>query len=148
MEKELRDVSTQLRRYCKTYHTKDYMLLRSIPGISGIVACGILCELGGLRRFNSVKHLAGYVVPAPGVHQSGSNYKTLGITLRAHCLIRSYFVEASWQAIRADPVMQAYYGKHQVRNVKSIIVKVARKLPSRTLAVIKTETPYVVGVLE
>lgn len=148
VDKELRDVSTQLRRYCKENYKKDYMLLRSIPGIGGIVACGILCELGDLRRFNNIKHLAGYVGLAPGVHQSGNNYKTLGITPRAHRLIRSYFVEASWQAIRSDPVMQAYYRKHQGKNVKSIIIKVARKLLSRTLAVIKTETPYTIGVIE
>ena len=123
------------------------MLLRSIPGIGGIVACGILCELGDLRRFRSVKHLAGYVGLAPGVHQSGANYKIMGITPRAHRLIRSYFVEASWQAIRADPVMQSYYRKHTGKNVKSIIIKVARKLLSRTLAVIKTETPYAIGVV-
>jgi transposase len=92
VDQELRDVSTQLRRYCKTHHKKDYMLLRSIPGIGGIVACGILCELGDLRRFNSIKHLADYVGLAPGVHQSGSNYRTLGITPRAHRLIWSYFV--------------------------------------------------------
>ena len=85
------------------------MLLRSIPGIGGIVACAILCELGDLRRFNSVKHLAGYVGLAPGVYQSGDNYLVMGMTPRAHRLIRSYFVEAAWQAIRADPVMQAYY---------------------------------------
>ena len=55
VDQELRDVSTQLRRYCKTNYKKDYLLLRSIPGIGGIVACGILCELGDLRRFNNVK---------------------------------------------------------------------------------------------
>lgn len=148
IDKELRDVSTQLRAYCRKHQKKDYYLLRSIPGIGGIVACGILCELGNLRRFNSVKHLAGYVGLAPGVHQSGNNYRTLGITPRAHRLIRSYFVEAAWQAIRADPVMQTYYRKHQGKNVKSIIIKVARKLLSRTLAVIKTETPYTIGVIE
>lgn len=148
VDQELRDVSTQLRRYCKVHYKKDYMLLRSIPGIGGIVACGILCELGDLRRFNSVKHLAGYVGLAPGVHQSGNNFKTLGITPRAHRLMRSYFVEASWQAIRADPVMQAYYRKHTGKNVKSIIIKVARKLLNRTLAVIKTEVPYTIGVIE
>lgn len=148
IDQELRDVSTQLRRYCKTHYKKDYMLLRSIPGIGGIVACGILCELGDLRRFNSVKHLAGYVGLAPGVYQSGGSSKVMGITPRAHRLIRSYFVEASWQAIRADPVMQSYYRKHQGKNVKSIIIKVARKLLSRTLAVIKTEVPYTIGVLE
>jgi len=148
IDKELREISNQLRAYCRKHLKKDYNLLRSIPGIGGIVACGILCELGDLRRFNSVKHLAGYVGLAPGVHQSGCNYRTLGITPRAHRLIRSYFVEAAWQAIRADPVMQAYYRKHQGKNVKSIIIKVARKLLSRTLAIIKTETPYTIGVIK
>ncbi|WP_437373957.1 transposase, partial [Maribacter litoralis] len=36
------------------------MLLRSIPGIGPIVASGILSELGDLRRFGNIKHLAGY----------------------------------------------------------------------------------------
>ena len=105
IDKELRDVSTQLRGYCRKHYKRDYYLLKSIPGIGGIVACGILCELGDLRRFNSIKHLAGYVGLAPGVYQSGGNFRTMGITPRAHRLIRSYFVEASWQAIRTDPVM-------------------------------------------
>lgn len=148
VDQDLRDVSTQLRRFCKRYYKKDYKLLRSIPGIGGIVACGILCELGDLRRFRSLKHLSGYVGLAPGIHQSGDNLRTTGITRRAHRLIRSYFIEASWQAIRTDPVMQAYYRKHMGKNVKSVIVKVARKLLSRTLAVIKTEVPYTIGVIE
>lgn len=148
IDRELRDVSTQLRRYCKVHYRQDYMLLRSIPGIGGIVACGILSELGDLRRFNGVKHLAGYVGLCPGVHQSGATYRTMGMSMRAHRLIRSYFVEAAWQAIRADPVMQGYYRKHMGKDTKKIIIKVARKLLSRTLAVIKTETPYAIGVIE
>ena len=148
VDQELRDVSTELRRYCKTNYKKDYMLLRSIPGIGGIVACGILSELGDLRRFNNIKHLAGYVGLAPSVYQSGNNQRTMGMTPRANRLLRSYFVEASWQAIRADPVMQSYYRKHHGKNVKSIIIKVAKKLLSRTLAVIKTEVPYTIGVVE
>ncbi|WP_176029717.1 helix-turn-helix transcriptional regulator [Aquimarina sp. TRL1] len=44
-------------------------------------------------------------------------------------------------------VMQAYYRKHIGKNSKTIIIKVARKLLNRTLAVIKTETPYQKGVL-
>lgn len=147
VDQDLRDVSTQLRGFCKTYYKKDYQLLRSIPGIGGIVACGILCELGDLRRFRSLKHLSGYVGLAPGIHQSGDNLRTTGITRRAHRLIRSYFIEASWQAVRTDPVMQAYYRKHLGKNVKTIIVKIARKLLSRTLAVIKTGIPYEIGVV-
>lgn len=148
IDQEFRDVSTSLRRYTKAYYKKDYMLLRSIPGIGPIVASGILSELGDLRRFNTIKHLAGYVGLAPGIYQSGDTLRHTGVSMRAHRLVRSYFIEASWQAIRTDPVMQGYYRKHQGKNVKSVIVKVARKLLSRTLAVIKTETPYEIGVVE
>lgn len=148
IDRELRDVSTALRKYTKQYYRKDYMLLRSIPGIGAIVASGILAELGDLRRFSGIKHLAGYVGLCPGIHQSGENLRHTGVSIRAHRLMRSYFIEASWQAIRTDPVMQAYYRKHRGKNVKSIIVKIARKLLSRTLAVVKTETPYQIGVVE
>ena len=81
-------------------------------------------------------------------YQFRDNYRVMCMTPRAHRLIPSYFVEAAWQAIRADPVMQAYYRKHLGKDTKEIIIKVARKLPNRTLAVIKTETPYVIGVIE
>ena len=148
VDQDLRVVSNQLRAYCRKHYKKDYYLLKSVPGIGGIVACGILCELGDLRRFNSLKHLAGYVGLAPGIHQSAANAKVMGITPRAHRLIRSYFIEASWQAIRTDPVIQSYYRKHAGKDVKKIIIKVDRKLLSRTLAVIKTETPYQIGVIE
>jgi len=148
IDQEFRDVSTSLRKYTKQYYREDYMLLRSVPGIGGIVASGILSELGDLRRFNNIKQLAGYVGLAPGIYQSGDTIRHTGVSMRAHRLIRSYFIEASWQAIRTDPVMQAYYRKHQGKNVKSVIVKVARKLLSRTLAVLKTGIPYEIGIIE
>lgn len=112
------------------------------------MASGILSELGDLRRFNTLKQLAGYVGLCPGVYQSGDTLRHTGMSMRSHRLLRSYFIEASWQAIRADPVMQGYYRKHHGKNTKKVIVKVARKLLSRTLAVIKTGIPYEIGVVE
>ena len=38
--------------------------------------------------------------------------------------------------------MQNYYRKHQGKNVKSVIIKVAHKMARRILSVIKTETAY------
>ncbi len=61
--------------------------------------------------------------------------------------MRSYLVEATWQALRFDPVMQEYYRSHQGKDVKRILVKVARKLLSRIHAVIKKEIPYQIGVI-
>ena len=51
IDKNIRTVSNELRKYCRKHYKNDYFLLRSIPGIGGIVACGILAELGDLRRF-------------------------------------------------------------------------------------------------
>ncbi len=147
VDKQVRSVSVRLRAYCRKHYKKDYYLLRSVPGIGPIVACGILCELGDLRRFKNFKQLASYVGLIPSVHQSGDNFTTSGLTPRANRIIRSYLVEATWVALRFDPVMQEYYRSHQGKDVKRILVKVARKLLSRIHAIIRTETPYEIGVV-
>jgi transposase len=147
LDEQLRRSSNKIRAYCREHYPGDYKLLRSVPGIGGIVAGGILSEIGDLRRF-SLKQLAGYVGLCPDMFQSGDNYRTRGLSKRSNRLIRSYFVEATWQAIRFDPVMQAYYRKHIGKEPKRILIKVARKLLSRTLAVIKTGIPYQAGIIE
>lgn len=147
LDKNIREVSNQLRKYCRTNYKKDFDLLQSIPGIGGIVACGILSEIGDLRRFKNNKQLASYVGLIPSVKQSGDHSKTNGMTPRANRIMRSYFVEASWQALRFDPVMQAYYRSHKGKDSKRILIKVARKLLCRTRAVIVSGIPYEVGVV-
>jgi len=148
VDEELRDVSTKLRAHCRKHYKDYYYLLRSIPGIGGIVAVGIISELGDLKRFKNFKQLAGYVGMCPSIRQSGDSEKHFGMTPRAHKLMRSYFVEASWQALRFDPVMQAYFRKHQGKDSKRILIKVARKLLSRTYGVVKSGMPYEIGVVE
>lgn len=71
----------------------------------------------------------------------------MGVTPRANRTIRSLIVEASWVAIRTDPVLQNYFRKHIGNNSKAAIFKVARKLLSRIHAVIKTETAYQIGLI-
>lgn len=148
MKQEMLDISTSLRAYCRKHYKKDYYLLKSVPGIGGIVAAGILAELGNLRKFRSLDHLASYVGLVPGIYQSGDNTITKGMTPRAKYYLRSLLIESSWQAVRFDPVLQEYYRSHFGKKPNKIIVKVARKLLSRTLAVIKTETPYEIGIVK
>lgn len=135
-------VANELRAYCREHFAKDYHLLKSIPGVGGYLASAILAELGDLRRFNNETQLAGYVGLVPVIHSSGMNEQMHRITPRCRALLRSYVIEASWVALRHDPELQAYYRRHQGRNSKTIIVKVARKLLNRMLSVIKNETPY------
>jgi len=142
------EVSNQLRAYARKHYKKDYNLLRSVPGIGPIVSVSILAELGDLRKFNRFDDLASCVGLVPGIYSSGDTSIVTGITPRAKGLLRSYIIEASWQAVRFDPVLQEYYRSHYGKKPNKIIVKVARKLLSRIHAVIKTETPYQIGVVK
>jgi len=147
IDEEMRQVSNEIRAYSRKHLKKDYNLLRSVPGIGPLTAAAFLSEIGELRRFTSFKQFASYIGLVPGVHQSGETLKSLGISPRGHRLLRSYIIEAAWVAVRKDPILQSYYRKHIGKNSKSIIIKVARKLLSRMLAVIKTEIPYEIGLV-
>lgn len=142
IKSEYLEIANQMRSYCRKSNKKDYNLLRSIPGIGGYLASVILAECGDLRRFNNESQFASYIGIIPGIYNSGSSEKCLGITPRSRSQLRSYLVEAAWIAIRKDTEMQNYYRKHHGKNVKSIIIKVAHKMARRILSVIKTETPY------
>lgn len=144
---ELKNLSNQIRLYCKQNHKKDYMLLRSVPGIAGLTASYILAEIGDIRRFTSFKKFASYVGFIPSMQQSGEGIYTGGSTPRANRHVRNMIIEASWIAVRTDPVMQNYYRSHAGKNSKAVIFKVGRKLLSKVMAVIKTEIPYSIGVL-
>jgi transposase len=142
LHREYLQAANELRRYCRTHFKKDYYLLKSIPGIGGYLASAILAELGDIRRFSNEKQFSSYIGMIPAIHNSGGTEKTTGVTPRSKTLLRSYLIEAAWVAIRRDPAMQAYYRKHIGNNIKNIIVKVAHKLVTRILSVIKTERPY------
>ena len=142
IHKEYLQLANELRSYCRKHHKTDYYLLKSIPGVGGYLASVILAEIGDLRRFGSETQFASYVGIVPTMKNSGGTEKIQGVTPRCRGLLRSYIIESSWVALRMDPEMQAYYRKHIGRNPKSIIVKIARKLLNRMLAVIKTGQPY------
>ena len=142
IKSEYLEIANQMRAYCRKNQKKDYNLLKSIPGIGGYLSSVILAECGDLRRFNNEGQFSSYIGLVPGIYNSGESEKCLGITPRSRSELRSYLVEAAWVAIRKDTEMQRYYRKHQGKNVKSIIIKVAHKMARRILSVIKTETPY------
>ena len=102
IKSEYLEIANQMRSYCRKSNKKDYNLLRSIPGIGGYLASVILAECGDLRRFNNESQFASYIGLIPGIYNSGSSEKCLGITPRSRSQLRSYLVEAAWIAIRKD----------------------------------------------
>lgn len=144
---EINEVSNQLRKYCREHYKKEYYLLRSIPGIGPLTAACFLAEVGSINRFKNFKQLTSLVGMMPTTYQSSDTHRTQGLTPRCLSILRSYLVEAAWQAVRIDPVMQEYYRKHVGKKPNDIIVKVARKLLSRIYGVLRTETEYQIGLV-
>jgi transposase len=140
-------ISNELRAYCRKNYRKDYYLLKSVPGVGGITACGILAELGDLRRFNRLDELASIVGLVPGIYQSSDNKTCLGLSKRINQALRSLLVEATWVAVRTDIVLQQYYRKHAHKEPNKAIIKVAHKLLNRIRAAILSGIPYQVGLV-
>ena len=141
-------ISNELRAYCRKHYKKDYYLYKSVPGIGGITAAGILSELGDIRRFNRLDELAAIVGLVPGIYQSNDNKINLGLTKRSNHQLRSLLVEASWVAVRTDMALQQYYRKHAHQEPNKAIIKVAHKLLSRIRAVIISGIPYQRGLIK
>jgi transposase len=118
-----------------------------VPGVGGITACGILAELGDLRRFNRLDELASIVGLVPGIYQSSDNKTCLGLSKRINQALRSLLVEATWVAVRTDIVLQQYYRKHAHKEPNKAIIKVAHKLLNRIRAAILSGIPYQVGLV-
>ncbi len=142
LKSEYLQTSNELRAWCRKQHKTDYYLLKSIPGIGGLLSAAILAELGDIRRFNNEREFSNCIGVVPGIHQSSESESKMGLTPRCKALLRSYLIESAWVAIRIDPEIQAYYRKHAGRNPKNVIVKVAHKMCRRILSVIKSGTPY------
>jgi len=145
---ETNEISNHLRKYCRDNHKKVYNLLRSVPGVGPLTAICFISEVGDISRFKNFKQLACLVGMMPTTYQSSDTNRTQGLTPRALRIMRSYLVEASWQAVRIDPVLRDYYKKHTGKKPNDIIVKVARKLLSRMYGVLRTETEYQIGLIK
>jgi len=145
---ETNEISNLLRKYCRENYKKAYDLLRSVPGVGPLTAICFISEVGSIERFKNFKQLACLVGMMPTTYQSSDTKRTQGLTPRALRIMRSYLVEAAWQAVRIDPVLREYYKKHTGKKPNDIIVKVARKLLSRMYGVLRTETEYVIGLVK
>ena len=109
------DISNYLRKYCRDNYNKECDLLQSVPGVGPLTAICFISEVGDISRFKNFKQLSCLVGMMPTTYQSSETNRTQGLTPRTLRIMRSYLVEAAWQAVRIDPVLREYYKKHMLR---------------------------------
>ena len=137
------EVEMQLRTGAKQKDVQLYKVLQSVPGIGPITAVALMSEIGDIGRFKHFKQFASYVGLVPRISQSGEKAHTGKMTYRSNNFLRPLLVESAWQSIRSDPAMLAYYKRACGKTIsKKAIIKVARKLLSKIMFVMKQREPY------
>jgi len=143
-----RGLEKELRAMAKHRDGTLYRLLQTVPGIGPITSVGIMAEIGDIHRFKHFKQFASYVGVVPRLHQSGETERVGAITYRSNNYLRPLIIEAAWQAVRADPAMLVYYQERCLKgNAKKAIVKVARKLLSKVMHVMRSRVKYERGMV-
>jgi transposase len=125
---QLLKITLALRKQIQARYHQTYQCLLSVPGIGPVVASALLSEIGDFDRFDSPAEYCSFIGLLPWEHSSGEKIYSKGMQPRCNKHLRPLMVEASWIAIRKEPLLLKYYRKHAVRNNKHAIIKVARKL--------------------
>ena len=121
--------------------------LTSIPGVSTVLAAGIIAEIGDIRKFsshNQLAKLAGYVWPEK---QSGQfRAEDRKMPRSANKYLRYYLAEAANLVRKYDPVFSAYYWKKykeaRTHHHKRALALTTRKFIRLVFSLLSTNQPY------
>ena len=125
---QLLETTKALRKEIQARYREPYQCLLSVPGIGAITAIALLAEIGDFNRFDNPREYCSFIGLIPWEDSSGESMHTKGIQPRCNKHLRPLIVEASWIAIRKEPLLLKYYRRHAIKNSKHAIIKVARKL--------------------
>ena len=141
----LRTLKKHFQEYGK-YHIIE--LLRTVPGVGFIVAVTFYSEIMDIKRFSNNEKFTSYIGLVPSIYSSGERERVLGLSFQFNRYLRSLIIEASWIAIRKDPVLTMAYNNYLVRLSKQeAIIRIAKKLINRIYYVLKNEKQYVCSVV-
>jgi len=147
---QLAEHTRHIRRLARDErYQKSVELLRTIPGIGPISAMVLLTEIIDITRFKNMDKLCSYVGLVPDMECSGETTKIKGLTRRANTYLKHIIVEASWVAVKKDPVLMHDFNALAKRMTKQrAIIRIARKLLARIRFVWVHQQPYKIGLIQ
>lgn len=144
LEEEIKETTERIIKMAKDIPEIKY--LDSIPGISTLLACQILAEIGNIERFSKAKALVAFAGLDSSTLESGESRHSSGkISKRGSPYLRYYLFHAARAAIRSDPELREYYLKKEKEGKHYFIrlAAVSRKLLLRIHRVIKDKRCYI-----
>jgi len=130
LESQLEEFDREIVALAKKFESAIRILM-SVPGVSFVLAAGILSEIGDINRFPSPGHLASYAGLVPTAKNSGGKRRSGKPSKKTNKYLRRYMFLAGMAAVRSNSqVVREFFqrllghGKHY----KVAVVAVARKL--------------------
>lgn len=130
LEKQLENLDALIDCYAKKFE-EQIRILMSVPGISKILAVGILAEIGDVSRFPDKNKLASYAGLVPTSRDSGGKRRRGKISKKSNKYLRRYMFLAAMAAMRSKSrrirlIVERLRGRR--KHFKVMVVAVARKL--------------------
>lgn len=140
----LLEATRQVRALSRTdRYAEVYQNLISVPGIGLIVGMCLLTEIEDVHRFKNTRQFASYLGLIPVSHSSGEKKNNGEKTFRGNKQLGPMIVECAWVTIQYDLTMASAYGEYCKRmKPQEAIIRIARKMSSRILAVLKSGKKY------
>lgn len=118
-------------------------LLMTLPGVSHVVAIGLLGALGDIHRFQDGNHAASYLGLVPSTHQSGRKCYHGRITKAGNPQCRWLLTQACQHVSRHPGPLGAFYRRLAKRKPRQVaIMALARKLVTIAWQMLKQNEPY------
>lgn len=144
-----KEALSELRKLAKSEAYRDNVnLIKSVPGIGALTAIRLVLEWGDVSRFRRKEQFASFLGLVPSEYSSGETEHRGHITKQGNRTVQSWLIEASWVAIRHDPVLLDKFMRvcKSSGSRKKAIVAVARKLSLRIRAVLLKQEAYMIGI--
>ena len=126
--------------------SKNYDLLKSIPGIGIINIIATIIATSNFTRFQTSRQYAKFICVSPIAHESGTSVRGGNhVTMAGHCQLKGLLTQGARSAIEKDPQMKAYYERKRKEGKSHgcVMNAVKFKLICRMFAVINRQEPYV-----
>lgn len=118
-------------------------LLMTLPGVSHIVAIGLLSALGEVSRFRDDDHAASYLGLVPVTRQSGNHCYHGRITKAGNSQARWLLTQSCQHVARHPGPLGDFFRRLAKRKNRQVaIVAVARKLVTIAYLMLKNNEPY------
>lgn len=147
VRRQVAAATKEIQRFVR--RTPEARRLRTLPGVSYILAHTILAEIGKIDRFAGSRKLVAYSLLAPLANETGDPDDDPPQGRHVGCFgrrtLKWAFIEASHSAIRKGGRLRAIYDQRTdggKRNRNRGCIAVARELCRITYAMLRYETDY------